>query len=860
MFEVVKKLVFEEGFAVIKMSSTSEKFVIGCAKSGKPRIADRNSDSSSIKRDTKTIKSDCPFRIYSRQRLIGDEKIWKITSYNLQHNHHSSPSDPCRKVYYQNRQLTLLDKAEIIQQHIVLKATQGNIARHFEINKGKLATPKDINNVLQRFKQQIKDTESNSFRIGEAMEKAIDLGFIVNCKRDPGNPNVLEAAFFIKKDLADLTPRYCDAFQLDSTYKTNTAGAPLLQIIAIDHHNHSLPIGFAFLVKGETQDIYIWALTQLREICIKENLVKVIISDKEPALRNAITKVFPNTVNLHCKFHLLNNIKTHCLPLFKKQFKPDQWKDKWDEYLLLFHNFINAASEKDLNDARFKLRKASPGPVWQYLERNWMGPKHEPNYLQIHLQKLRHLNMLTTSRTEGWHSLLKRNIGRALSPTALIVQIDEGINKLLKNLNDLDHYQTMTVPVTIITKQIFKKLFGKVSHFALKKINDELERTDNISVKDLPCICSVKVWNLPCIHSLQGDMEISLESIDKRFHLLSVTPNSTQPSSSTNIPSQSTLAFDITDHPHNDFSSFINAQQVRGRGRPKNSLSTKRNASAFEMVEKQTNYKRKKNACRGCGLVGHNVQTCPNTKGKEKAWIENDEDGESGDESGDKELDADVELLLRLGSDTDDGNETDTLSDLEFRCVNCSDSDSDSDADTDSTSDEGSTLILSDNEQLESKKIDLTSCFPDALGDIQSIKSAYLAFGIEKDSQTQQLKDLVASLALLPLNKTGEAIAGIAYQLKDNEETCAFGYFTECHFPVVKNVKMSQLIVPSDLNESSAADFEMVRYLLSLKVPKFFYNFSNYLTHLIPLIHRCISNMENQSIQKTLQIKIWLRY
>jgi len=27
----------------------------------------------------------------------------------------------------------------------------------------------------------------------------------------------------------------------------------------------------------------------------------------------------------------------------------------------------------------------------------------------------------------------------------------------------------------------------------------------------------------------------------------------------------------------------------------------------------------------GYGLVGHNVKTCPITKGKEKAWIENSE-------------------------------------------------------------------------------------------------------------------------------------------------------------------------------------------------------------------------------------------
>ena len=136
----------------------------------------------------------------------------------------------------------------------------------------------------------------------------------------------------------------------------------------------------------------------------------------------------------------------------------------------MFHNFINATSEKDLDDARSKLRKASPGPVWQYLERNWMGANHEPFYLKFHVQKLHHLNMVTTSRTEGWHSLLKRNIGHALSPTALIVQIDEGIYTLLKNMNHLGHSQMISVSVTTISKKIFKQLIGKVSHFALKKI------------------------------------------------------------------------------------------------------------------------------------------------------------------------------------------------------------------------------------------------------------------------------------------------------------------------------------------------------------------------------------------------------
>ena len=85
---------------------------------------------------------------------------------------------------------------------------------------------------------------------------------------------------------------------MDSTYKTNRFGMPLLNIGGVTDNDMTIQIAICFL-NQETEPVYDWALSQLRHVLEKGGIEepRTIITDREKALINAITKMFPRTKN-----------------------------------------------------------------------------------------------------------------------------------------------------------------------------------------------------------------------------------------------------------------------------------------------------------------------------------------------------------------------------------------------------------------------------------------------------------------------------------------------------------------------------------------------------------------------------------
>src|SRR4051794_40356519 len=89
---------------------------------------------------------------------------------------------------------------------------------------------------------------------------------------------------------------------MDYTYKTNRF--PLLSIVGSYSLNQSFYVAFAFL-SGEMKRDYRWAMGSFRNVTIQaeEVAVPVIVTDREPALINAIKLVFPEAKHMPCEWH-----------------------------------------------------------------------------------------------------------------------------------------------------------------------------------------------------------------------------------------------------------------------------------------------------------------------------------------------------------------------------------------------------------------------------------------------------------------------------------------------------------------------------------------------------------------------------
>ena len=61
---------------------------------------------------------------------------------------------------------------------------------------------------------------------------------------------------------------------------------------------------------NEKKESYMWALEQFRQLIDADP--KVLVTDKEQALINAIEMIFPSSAHLLCRWHIYKNIQNHC--------------------------------------------------------------------------------------------------------------------------------------------------------------------------------------------------------------------------------------------------------------------------------------------------------------------------------------------------------------------------------------------------------------------------------------------------------------------------------------------------------------------------------------------------------------------
>ena len=87
---------------------------------------------------------------------------------------------------------------------------------------------------------------------------------------------------------------------MDCTYKTNRYRYPLLEIVGVTSTELTFSVAFVFM-DHEYEDNYTWAMERLKSLMRSNIFPRVVVTDRELALINAIHKVFPNTNTLLCR-------------------------------------------------------------------------------------------------------------------------------------------------------------------------------------------------------------------------------------------------------------------------------------------------------------------------------------------------------------------------------------------------------------------------------------------------------------------------------------------------------------------------------------------------------------------------------
>jgi len=98
----------------------------------------------------------------------------------------------------------------------------------------------------------------------------------------------------------DLLHAFSSVLIMDCTYKINRYRMPLLEIVGLTCTDLTFFMAFMYL-HHENDDNFVWTLGVLRSVMDDSALPKVIVTDKELALMNVISRVFLNVTHFLCR-------------------------------------------------------------------------------------------------------------------------------------------------------------------------------------------------------------------------------------------------------------------------------------------------------------------------------------------------------------------------------------------------------------------------------------------------------------------------------------------------------------------------------------------------------------------------------
>ena len=108
-------------------------------------------------------------------------------------------------------------------------------------------------------------------------------------------------------------------FLIDSTYKTNRYKLPLLDFVGVTPTGMTFSASFAYL-EGERLNNVVWALKRFRGLFIRRDaLPRVIVTNRDLALMNAVKIVFLECTNLLCRFHITRMPRQNVNPWLVKK-------------------------------------------------------------------------------------------------------------------------------------------------------------------------------------------------------------------------------------------------------------------------------------------------------------------------------------------------------------------------------------------------------------------------------------------------------------------------------------------------------------------------------------------------------------
>ncbi|XP_045792850.1 PKS-NRPS hybrid synthetase cheA-like [Trifolium pratense] len=506
---------------IVRRSDSGEKrkaqLVLECERSGKYVPAKKK-----LKSDTSgTRKCECPFRL--RGYYNKATKLWRLTVVNGMHNHELDKGLEGHLVAGRLKPQEKEFMDEMTRNAVAPKNILSTLKERDPENK---TSAKQVYNARHRYRVKMR---ASMTEMQHLCKKLDDNKYYYKYRTVVENGvEHLQDIFFAHPRSITLFNSFHTVLMMDSTYKTSKYKMPLFEIVGFTSTEKTFNVAFAWL-SNEKEDNFIWALQQLRCLLRREtNLPKVILTDRDLALMNAIPAVFPEAAALVCRFHVKKNVRTKAVELVKvRDGEKVKAADMRERVCLAFEDVLDSSTEAEYTENVMAFRKlCERWPKFvRYVEETILDTDKE-KLVSAWVDKHMHMGNHTTNRAESAHGVLKSYLTDGLGD---LVKGWESIHRMLGNQFtqvQTEFGQNMSVyGHTYRKKTLYSTLMFKISRRAMRYIHTESKRVEFTGMDSMKCGCLMRTnYGLPCAcliaKKLHHNRPIRLDEVYKHWKII----------------------------------------------------------------------------------------------------------------------------------------------------------------------------------------------------------------------------------------------------------------------------------------------------------------------------------------------------
>jgi len=163
-----------------------------------------------------------------------------------------------------------------------------------------VTTIKQLYNARYTYKRSVRGSRTELQQLMMLLER----DQYIHWSRCYQDSEVVSDVFWTHPDSVKLLNAFSIVLLMDSTYKTKKYRLPLLEIVGVTSTGLTFSAAFV-LLSTERENNFIWSLQRLKGLFFREDVYpQVIVSDRDLALMNAISVVFPEATNILCRFRM----------------------------------------------------------------------------------------------------------------------------------------------------------------------------------------------------------------------------------------------------------------------------------------------------------------------------------------------------------------------------------------------------------------------------------------------------------------------------------------------------------------------------------------------------------------------------